>query len=283
MIQLHEFNKMATDADQRGIIEVVFGDVNSCIRGAYERLEWLALNALCLGSITLSKTNNDGIVTEEAIDYQMAASHKRCIANSNANREWDYVATSTTTVKPITDIRELVAAAKANGHLIQYLVMGDTDFGYMQLADETKQLTFAYQGIQPGATATYAPLPNLEQINMGLKAQGLPTIIVVDKFIDIEAANTITATDPWTTGYIAALPALNVGDMMSGPIMEEDYPAEHVRYTKYDGRILVGVWAENNPVRAFTQSQTVAFPSLPDIDRMYRLNVDKSETDGLDN
>jgi len=268
--------------DQQNIVDLVFGDVDSCIQGAYNRLEWLALTALCCGSVTLTKATNDGIVTEEAIDYQMATSHKRCVAVASATREWDYVATDAGTVLPITDIRTLVAAAKANGHLIQYLVMGDTDFGYMQLATETKQLAFAYQGIQPGATATYAPIPNLEQINAGLKAQDLPTIIKIDKFIDIEAANAVTAVDPWTTGYVVGIPQLQVGEMMNGPIMEERYPAEQVNYTKYDGKVLVGVWAENNPVRAFTQSQIVAFPSLPHIDRMYRLNVDKSEIDGLD-
>ena len=101
---INEYNNLlhyaGTDEGAKAIVEWVYGDSEACWNGVNARLEWLALRALSTGKIVLDSTNNEGIVTEEAVTFLIPAdqqSGSSVIVN----------AANAATAKPITKIKEI--------------------------------------------------------------------------------------------------------------------------------------------------------------------------------
>jgi len=153
------FKAMATP-DMGDLLRIVFNDTNFCMDAVLGRLEWFALQVLALGQISLSKVNNvGGIVTEEVVDFQLAAANKKKM--SAANRYWS--TGNETTCKPITDIRAVVKAAKTGGANPQYILMNDSKFSFMVTTDEVKNFVVPYTTW--GATKIEM-VPSLEILNI---------------------------------------------------------------------------------------------------------------------
>ncbi len=261
--------KAQANTDQSNLLDFIFNDIDSCVEGVLARMEWVALKALSQGYIELTKSNNDGIITAENIDFQMDAANKRVVKSGNSNRTWD----NPSTAKPITDIEDVNEVALANGRRIRYILMGRTKFNEMRACTEVVQTIFN--------TSTAVAKPNLEQINMYLDAQGLPSIVIIDSYVDIEIAGSINSENCWNSKYVTFVPFLEVGNMLSGPIAAETNPPKQAIMAKMD-RVLVEKFSTTDPVNEFTVGLLNAFPSFPAIDRCYRLDTEKNAVDGLD-
>jgi len=260
------------------LLALVFGDVDACVDGVNARLEWLAIQAMAGGTITLSTTNNAGVVTEDVIDFQLPTANKE--VEGAANYYWTTGAYSTNI--PITDIETIVAEAKAAGSGIKYMIMNRTK--WIAFRTSTQVQNYCISSAYIGGTAIRY-VPTLKQVNDMLASFGLPMLVVVDTSIDIEtAAHGITSYDPWLDSsaadrYVLFAPQLPLGNMLVGPIaMETNTPKQCTLSKK--GHIIVSKWSKADPITEFTMGETNAFPSWPTIDSCWILDTESHTTYG---
>ncbi len=126
---------------------------------------------------------------------------------------------------------------------------------------------------------TVVRAPTLLEANSQLLANDLPTIEVINTRIDIEDGDhDRTSTDPWLNSSGSDERVLftgpgALGNMYHVPTAEERSPVKQVTYAKR-GNILVGKYAETNPVNEVTVGQINVFPSWPTIDSVWSLNTE---------
>ena len=260
---LNKYNqlKRMANPDQDKLLKLVFDDVNFVHKSVRGRLEWIALKILSYPALTLTKSVNNGIVTESAIDFQMPSANKSAAAIA-----WSGAVGTTT---PITDFITTVATAKTYGVTLKYALMNETDWGYFSTSTETKNYTSGFIYAGAGIKLT----PTKEQANDMLKARALPTILIIDQTITIEDDDhTQTTANPWTTGYVTFIPDLAVGRMLYGPIAEEDNPPKQVTQSKADG-VLITKFSDVDPVQEFTKGECNAFPSWTRVDECFNMYV----------
>jgi len=260
--------KAMAKPEQTALLDLIFGDIDSCVDGVNARLEWMTFQALCHGTVTLSATTNaGGVVTEEAIDFQLPTANKQLCSvvwtDTVANR------------KPITDIEAVMTAAGALGIKPRYMLMNRSKWTEFRASDETKDFVAPY-ALYGGVRKKRSP--NLTVANEALESEGLPTIVLVDTRISYEDVNhTITSVDPWLYGgadaYVTFLEDLKCGDMLHGPIAEETNPPKQVIQAK-KGPILISKWSNVDPVAEYTKGELNSFPSWPTIDRALILNTE---------
>jgi len=258
--------------------DMIFDDVKACYNGVQAQLDYIALQILCQGTVEFAKTYQAGVVTANAVDYQLPAARKRKIASATNTRDWNDAAT---TAMPITDFRDIHDAAVAIGRPTpKYALMNRTAFNEMIVRDECANLVW---GLTVNTPTTYAGRPSLSQLNSALADQHLPQIIVIDTLVYLENADhTLTSANPWTDKYVMFIPELKCGSMMFGPIAEESRKPSHVIQSKRDG-ILISRWGKVDPVAEVTKGETNAFPSWGSRDDCWRLDVHAApEADGLD-
>jgi hypothetical protein len=270
---LNDYNVMKAmgNTNIQQLLDLVFGDVDACVDGVNGRVEWLAIQALAGGYITLSTTNNAGIITQTTIDFQAPSANRE--VTGGANYYWTTAAYATNT--PITDIETIVAEAKAAGSNIKHIVMNRSKWIAFRTSTQVQNYTSAaYVG---GAWVKLAP--TLQQANDMLVSQGLPDIIVVDTSVDIEtAAHTITSYDPWldsssTDKYVLFCPELPLGNTLVGPIAMETNPPKQATIAK-KGHILVSKYSTMDPVSEITVGETNAFISWPTISDCWFYNTE---------
>lgn len=277
---LNDYNVMKAMgvANMQQLLDIVFGDVDFCVDGVNARLEWLAIQAMAGGSITLSTTNNAGVITQAAIDFGLPSANKEVVA-TGTTLYWDTASYATNT--PITDIETIVAEAKAAGSSIKYIVMNRTK--WIAFRTSTQVQNYCSASFVSGAWVKLAP--TLAQVNDMLVSQGLPTIIVVDTSVRIENADhTVTSYDPWLNSssadrYVLFCPELPLGNTYVGPIAMETNAPKQATISK-KGHILVSKWSEVNPITEWTMGETNAFPVWPTIDMCWILDTESHTTFG---
>ncbi len=262
----NDYNTMkalsAGDMNKNALLELVFGDIDFCFTGVHARTEFLCMQALSYGSLSLDATNNNGIITETSVDFGIPAAQKTAVGTI-----WATAATAT----PITDIKTVCDAARANGHSIKYIVMDKATFTLMIATTEVKDTWSVFQGMAKNK----AVFLSLDRVNAVLEANMLPTIVIVDSAVRFESFDhALSNVAPWKTGYVSFIPEMKVGRLLHGPIAEETAASirknallvkkEHVLLTK---------WSQVEPFGEYTKGQANAFPVFNDVDSIYILKT----------
>lgn len=263
--KLNEYNQLlnyaGTDAGRLELVRFVYDDVEFCFTGVNARLEWLAMRALSTGKITLSATNNGGIITEESVDFQIPASHKKGVSVS-----WE--AANSATAKPITNIKATVKDAKKVGKRIGFMLMNQDTFDRMCTAKEVIDFSANW-----ALRATNLALtPSVDAVNSALINERLPQIRIIDSLVTLENANgERTVVDPFEDGVVVFTETLNIGTTWYGPMASEmvDTPATRVKR----GHILISKWGTEEPVTENTKATANAFPSINDPDSIWLVNT----------
>jgi len=270
--------KAIATPDQDALLKLIFDDVDACVDGVNGRLDWLTIQALALGKIDLSATNNgDGIITQATIDFQRQSDNETVMAA--ANRYW--TAATIATSKPITDIQTIVEAARDVGVELRYILMNRSKFNAFAASAEVKD--FVTYKMFNGTAIQFTP--GVTEVNTALSRGDLPLVVMMDTRIDIETADhTITSTDPWLDSagadrYVTFLENLQVGDMFYCPTAEEKHPPKQVTQAKV-GPILITKFSKEDPVAEFTKGEINAFPSWPTIDRSWSMDTESHTTYG---
>jgi len=248
------------DANRSALLDLVFNDIDFCYTGVMARTEYLAMQALSYGSISLTTSNNNGIVTEVACDFGIPTGNKTAAAQL-----WS-VASGT----PMTDIRNLTDNARASGFPLEYMCMDRTAFTRLQASTQVQEEWAVLRNTTTKATPTFADLNNLFESRL------LPKIILVDSNVRFEnELHALSNVAAWKNGYVTFIPDIKVGNILHGPIAEEtsESISKKAIQVKRD-HILISKWAELEPFGEFTKGQANAFPRFTDVDGIFIMKVD---------
>lgn len=260
---INEYNVLTANAtpDVQAILDLIFNDVDFVYEGVQGRLEWIAMQALSLGSITLDKSNNNGIVTETAIDFGVPSGNKTGVATIWSN----------TASTPLTDINTLQATARAAGHSLKYMLMRWETW-------EAFRNTTQVQNASTAGSSILARVPNKADLDAYLRDQGLPEIIIIDQSIGIETdANAISYVNPWSQYKVAFLPEMRCGDYLVGPLASRtNPPVQEIQADR--NNVLISKYRTVDPVNEYTRGEINAFPSWNNVDRVYLMNTNNVTT-----
>ncbi len=258
----------STDTEKQAILEMVFNDVDFVVDGVNATAEFLALQGLSTGQISFNKNNNNGLITEVAVDLGIPTANKTTVAT---------LFSTTATADYIAEVKKIDKAARKAGTQLMYQWMSPDTFDSIIELDKVK---VAYGYFVSKTNTAYNGTIAIDELNALLKKNRLPEILLIDTFIQNEDVNhKRTSIQPWEEGYITFTAEKVVGKMQHGPIAEED--AETVKKSAIQakkGHILVTKWSDVDPVQEKTKGEGHFFPVLKNPESMYILNTKSTTT-----
>lgn len=251
------------DTDKDAILDIVFNDVDFVFSGVMARTEFLCMQALSNGEITLDTSNNNGIVTETAVDFGIPSGNKTAVSTI-----WATSGSAT----PLADIRTKVQAIRAEGHVCTKIIMDEAQWAQLIACTEVKDAYAFYQGISIGRIA----VPGLDGINNMLRAERQPQIEIVNSIVRHETQeHVLSSVTPWVAGRVAFVSDTVIGNMLHGPIAEEtSAEIKKIATVSKVGHVFVSKWATLDPFGEFTKAQANAFPVFKDVEQIYLLRTD---------
>lgn len=261
--QLLHYASAGGEGAQRALVEFIYNDVEFCWSAVNARLEWLALRGISSGKVVLDNNNNNGIVTETLVDFQVPTANKKGVAVvwSVANKA---------TAKPIDDIKTIVNLAKANGYMVNFMLMNSDTFDAMA---QTDQVVDATAGWVIQATGIDALTPDLGAVNRMLQNRNLPQIRIIDSLVTIEKRDgTRTVVDPWEEGVVTFVPSLVCGNTFHAPLADELVRDSAAMKAKRE-HVMIKKFSEEDPVKEITKGLANAFPVWATSQRSFLLDT----------
>lgn len=248
------------EAKKSQILSLIWNDVEKVGNAAHKRLDYMCLEAISTGFITVTATNNpDGVVTDN-IDLLMASTNFKTVTVS-----WDGAVNAT---KPITDIKAVVDAAENAGKSFAKMLMTKSRFLKLAASDEARNLVSGTLRINSKDQVA----PTLDQVNDYLSKALLPIIELVNEVIGIEKDGVITTVKPFKDENVSFIPDGKLGVINNALAIEELKPVENVSYGRFRNA-LISKWSENEPFGEFTKVEFNAFPGVEAIDGIFILQT----------
>lgn len=253
---------VATGGQEAEVLRKLFGDLNKCVSGVYEELEFMFLQGLSTGVALITGDDTPGLGIR--VDYGHPAENKYGVGTvwSDAN------------AKPIDDINNIRKKAKLKGDIVRYIFMDDNTWELFRANQQVRDqwaLSINFVG------STTPIVPSLETANSFLKSNFGYEITVIDRQMFVEKNGKRTVTTPWAANIVTFLTDLNVGTLTYGSLAEETFPVKQVDYTKVDDYILLSKYGKNDPVREFTSSQALVLPVIDNIGSMYTMDTNEAD------
>lgn len=244
------------------LLDWIYEDVEFCFNAVNARLEWLALRGLSTGKIVLDSSNNEGVVTETSVDFQVPDDQKSGVSVvwTEANAE---------SFKPITILKERVKSAKKKGFALKYALMNQDTFDRMVTS---KQLINACAGWVIQATGIDTLTPSLEVVNRVFASQKLPEIRIIESLVTIEINGKQTVVEPWEDGVVTLIPELMVGSTYYAPLADEMVTDSMATKVKR-GHVLIKKYSEEEPLKECTVAMANAFPAWGDSQRSFLIDT----------
>lgn len=261
--ELNEYAQLKVYANTtegaQALLDFIYDDVEFCFKGVNARLEWLSLRALSLGKITLDSTNNNGIVTETAVDFMVPTANK-----GGATVAW----TTSVTATPIKDIKIRVKAAKAAGYKLGVAWMDQDTFDNMVATAEVQKAmaSWAVNAVS-GQSA-----PDLAVVNSYMAKNNLPKVVIIDSYVMIEKADgTQTSVAPFEAGVVSFTPDAVVGNTFHAPLAAESVEGSAATKAKR-GHVLISKFSNEEPLVEITKGSANAFPVWSSSTRAYLMD-----------
>jgi hypothetical protein len=253
-------NYAKTTDGAQAILDWIYEDVEFCFKGVNARLEWLALRALSTGKVTLDKDNNNGVVTETAIDFMVPTAQK-----SGVTTIWSTAASA----DPVANIKAKQKLAKAAGWRLGVAYMDQDTFDYM-VATEKVQKAMASWAI---VAVSGQSAPDLETVNKYMAKNGLPRIIIIDSQMQIEKQDgTKTTVTPFQAGVVALVPEAVCGNTYHGPLADEKVESSTALKVKR-GHVMIKRFSQEEPLVESTKAMANAFPVFASAKRAYLMDA----------
>lgn len=253
----------SSDTEKQAILNMVFNDVDFVVNAVNATTEYLALQAASTGQISLDKTNNNGLVTETAVDLGIPTANKTYVTALFSNK---------TTADYLAEVKKIDKAARKKGVKLLYQFMEPDTLDAIVEQDKVRA---AYGYFMTNTQVAFSGTLFVDDLNALLKKNRLPEIKIIDTFIRSEdASHKRTTIQPWTVGYITFTTDKVLGKMQHGPIAEED--AESVKKVAIQakkGHILVTKFSTVDPVRETTKGEGHFFPVLKNAEDIFILNT----------
>ncbi|HRY32107.1 MAG TPA: major capsid protein [Bacteroidales bacterium] len=265
---LYQYARSGDTAAQRQLLDVVYDDLKMCFDGINQRLDWIALKALSLGKVSLSSTDNEGVVTAADIDFLVPTANK-----SGVSVVWSVA--NAATAKPITDLKAKMKTARQAGTIIKYALMNQDTFDIMVQIDEVQKLTAPYLA---AATSAYL-VPTLAQVNAAFSAKGLPEVKIIERYVNIEINGSQTTGNPFTDNVVTLVPDLVVGNTVWANLAEElAANSGSSAYRVRRGPVMLKKWCNEEPYVEYTAGVANALPVWGSANRSYLIDTNHAST-----
>lgn len=253
--------------DLRALVEVWAKDTEYCWTGVAARLEWMALQQISLGKITLTKDNNVSVLSEYDVDYEIPAEQK--LGYQTGSTSWDNVS-----AKPISkDFKNIVKAARAKGIHLKFAFMNVDTFAKFADTEEVQKkcASFAANALDLQDT------PDLETVNKAMKKlaylYGLQ-IVVIDQDITLELAD---GSRPYSGNPFADDVVMFSETKQLGYTYWKTPADSKLQGTAaikaMNGHTLIKKFANEEPVEEVTMGVANAFPAWLSSSRTYLLDT----------
>lgn len=273
--ELNEYDVMVAmtsqNPDLRALVNAWAEDTNFCWTAVATRLEWMALQSISLGKITLNNTNNVSVITEYDVDYQLPTDQK--VGFQSGSASW----LNSTAARPITkDFKAIVKAAKKKGIALKFAFMSLDTFATLTECEEVQKLCASFAANALGVQQT----PSLEQVNNALRGlsylRGLQ-VVVIDQDISIEIGD---GSRPFSGNPFAE----NVVMFSESKVLGNTYwkrPADlnvsgSVAIKALNGHTLIKKFANEEPLEEVTMGIANAFPAWHTSSRSWLMATDAS-------
>lgn len=254
--------------DLNALVDFWAEDTEFCFTGVASRLEWIALQQISLGKVTLAATNNATVLTEFDVDYALDATTQK----GGVNTSW----VSGTTGKPFSkDFPAVVKSFRDRGIYLRYAFMNLDTFVNLASQDETvKMCASALSNI-----AGIAQVPGLADVNAMMMRRpnlyGLQ-IIVIDQRVTIELGDgTRTTVNPFNDNVVS-LAENNVLGLTYWKKPIDLNLASVDAIMSMNGHTLIKKYSEEEPVKEVTLGIANAFPAWNLASRTYLMQVNNT-------
>lgn len=243
------------------ILELLYNDPVRCLRGVYEKVEYMFHELLSTGVTTISEDINTG--TAVRINSGLPDSNK-----FGTDIKWSDIS-----AKPISDIERIMEKARDKGKSLLYMMMDRKSFNNFKTKAEVKELYAAGLNFS-GANI---PTPNLEQVNTALSSNNLPTIVIIDRTVNIEKNGVRTVTRPWAENAVVFTSTITaIGDLVWSRLVEASNQAKDVTYAVADDYVLLSEFHTKDPFSETVSSQALVVPVLNNVDGIFILNSEEA-------
>lgn len=253
--------------DLRALVEVWAKDTEYCWTGVAARLEWMALQQISLGKITLTKDNNVSVLSEYDVDYEIPAEQK--LGYQTGSTSWDNVS-----AKPISkDFKNIVKAARAKGIHLKFAFMNVDTFAKFADTEEVQKkcASFAANALDLQDT------PDLDTVNKAMKKlaylYGLQ-IVVIEQDISLELAD---GSRPYSGNPFADDVVMFSETKQLGYTYWKTPADSKLQGTAaikaMNGHTLIKKFANEEPVEEVTMGVANAFPAWLSSSRTYLLDT----------
>lgn len=260
-----------SNPNQRALIEAWAEDMKFCWDGVANRVEWMALQQISLGKLTLTDRNNVGIITEYDVDYKLdELGQKQGYATGSA--AWNL----STAAKPISvDFKTTIESAKAKGIRLRYAFMNLDTFTKFAACKEVQDLCASYLQVALNLTTS----PSVEQVNTAMKSiaylRGLQ-IIVLDQDITIELADGSQKTgNPFADNVVMFSENKELGNTFYNTPVDLNLQGTAAMKVM-NGYTCIKKFSEENPIKEVTIGVANVFPAWLSSTRSYLMDTANS-------
>lgn len=240
------------------IIERLFADTASVIRGQYERIEDMFLQGLSTGAVVVSKGTNVG--TEIRLDYRFDTAKK-----FTSTVEW-----SDPTATPVSDMIPMINKASADGNPIRIVLLDRVTLNNVLRSDEAKTLYAVVNGVINGTTFP----PTQAQFNEAVRSRYGFVFEVVERTTRYQINGVDVDRQPWEAGQVVGINNNALGKLVWSFLAEMNAPVAGVTYQRADDFILAAKYRVNRPsLQEFTSSQSRAVPVIGATNQIYHLDT----------
>lgn len=243
------------------LLDLLFGDIASCVNSVNKRLDYMVLEGISTGFITVTADNNpDGIVLQN-VDLLLPANQVLPVTT-----DW-----SNPLSLPMTDLRNAMNYIIAMSKTVSKILIDNIQFQNFLLNAE---VISTLKGLfNPGSNAKY--VATLATVNQYMTAMEWPVFEIVNQVVMIEKDGKQVVYRPFRKQNVVFVPDGNLGEIKNALAIEELVPVPNVAYSK-QGNITVSKWFSNEPFGEQTKAEWNAFPSFDAILNMFIMETDNT-------
>lgn len=234
------------------LLAKLFADADRLLFGAFNRNEYIFLQALSTGKAKITDADNVGVQFEA--DFGFLPKNK-----SYANVVW-----GGPTATPFTDLQNAVTKAENDGVVLTRMFCDGKTFAQIMNSAEVKAI-FENQVITREKFRTFL----LTELGLEVRIVNRVVTAQIDgKDKDIKA---------WAEGQITLTAEDKVGKLVWTRTAEFNHRVGGVMYSDADGgTFLVSKYGTNDPVSEFTSLQGRCLPVIANVQKIYQLDTTKT-------
>ena len=232
--------------------------------GINYRNEDLALQIGSKAALVLNTTNNNDVVTQETLNWNIPANHKVGVTN-----KWSVPASS----DPLKDIIDGAKAIKKEGLARPaYAIMEQEAFENLMRSEKTIKKVASV--VLSATGLANEDSISLEMVNAYMRSKGYPQIAVIDSYNKQEARDGKQTTyKAWAENVVVLSPSLQLGWTWWSDVPQVDDTAA---LQAYRDNVKITRFSRLDPMEEVTVAEAYIMPALINRSSLYYINTENS-------